>query len=332
MPIAILQITLVAFISFIFIKLLIKYPISLATPSKRGMHCNVMPSSGGIAILGTYICITLYPYLIHAHSLNINSPIIGLTLIALLGYLDDKFKLSKAFRFFSQAIISILVIVNSHQLNILEIIIWACFFIFLVNIYNFMDGIDGLATSQAIFVLTSFIILDNFYSFGVLILFIIPLLIFLFYNIKPSKVFLGNAGSYMLGMLIIILLFNSTYASDDIYILNHIAVALILLTIFIADSLYVLLARFIYKYKSSNNILLSLLHITTPHNTHCYQILAKKYNNHNKVNLLLMLYNILWCLPLSILCQTYIEYSIVFLLFSYIPYLFYCYNNNIGKE
>ena len=148
---------------------------------------------------------TLYPYLIHAHSLSINSPIISLTLIALLGYLDDKFKLSKAFRFFSQTVISTLLVINSYELNMFEIIFWISFLVFFVNIYNFMDGIDGLATSQAIFILVSFIILENFYSSGALILFIIPLIIFLFYNLNPSKIFLGNAGSYMLGMLIAIL-------------------------------------------------------------------------------------------------------------------------------
>ena len=332
MLIVILQITLVAFIAFILINLLIKYPISLATPSKRGMHSKVIPSSGGLAILGTYICVTLYPYLIHAHSLSIKSPIISLTLIALLGYLDDKFKLSKAFRFFSQTVISTLLVINSYELNMFEIIFWISFLVFFINIYNFMDGIDGLATSQAIFILVSFIILENFYSSGALILFIIPLIIFLFYNLNPSKIFLGNAGSYMLGMLIAILLFNSTYITNNINTFNHISVALILLTIFIADSLYVLLARFIYRFRSSNSVLSSLSYITTPHNTHCYQILAKKYTNHNKVNLFLMSYNIFWCLPLSIFCQFYMQYSIAFLLFSYVPYFVYCFYNNVGKE
>ena len=330
--IVILQITLVAFIAFILTNLLIKYPMSLATPSKRGMHSNVIPSSGGLAILGTYICVTLYPYLIHAHPLSISSPILSLTLIGVLGYLDDKFELSQVFRFFSQTVISTLLVINSYELNIFEIIFWISFLVFFINIFNFMDGIDGLATSQAIFILVSFTILENFYSFSALILFIIPLIIFLFYNIKPSKIFLGNSGSYMLGMLIAILLFNSTYISNDINIFNHILSALILLTIFIADSLYVLLARFFYRFRSSNNILLSLSYITTPHNTHCYQILAKKFNNHNKVNLFLMSYNIFWCLPLSIVCQFYIQYSIIFLLFSYVPYFVYCFNNNVGKE
>ena len=332
MLIVILQITLVAFIAFILTNLLIKYPMSLATPSKRGMHSKVIPSSGGLAILGTYICVTLYPYFIHAHPLSISSPILSLTLIGVLGYLDDKFELSQVFRFFSQTVISTLLVINSYELNIFEIIFWISFLVFFINIYNFMDGIDGLATSQAIFILVSFTILENFYSFSALILFIIPLIIFLFYNIKPSKIFLGNSGSYMLGMLIAILLFNSTYISNDINIFNHILSALILLTIFIADSLYVLLARFFYRFRSSNNILLSLSYITTPHNTHCYQILAKKFNNHNKVNLFLMSYNIFWCLPLSIVCQFYIQYSIIFLLFSYVPYFVYCFNNNVGKE
>ena len=195
-----------------------------------------------------------------------------------------------------------------------------------------MDGIDGLAVSQSIYILLCFSFFNNYYSINSLILYIIPIIIFLLYNVSPSKIFLGNAGSYMLGMLIVILLFNSTYTANDIDKFNHISVAMILLTIFIADSLYVLLARFFYKFTSSNNLFLSLSYITTPHNTHCYQMLAKKYNNHNKVTLFLMLYNILWCLPLSIFCQLYTQYSVAFILLSYIPYFIYCYSNNIGKE
>ena len=322
---------IISIISVIFIMLLIRYPVSISVPSSRGLHLDQKPSSGGLAIFGSYALISIYAFISHHHGITLSSPILSLFLITIIGFCDDKYELSKIFRFVAQGIISCLTIL-SFDLALTEIITWMIFFIFFINIYNFMDGIDGLAVSQAIFILLCFSFFNNYYSINSLILYIIPIIIFLLYNVSPSKIFLGNAGSYMLGMLIVILLFNSTYTANDIDKFNHISVAMILLTIFIADSLYVLLARFFYKFTSSNNLFLSLSYITTPHNTHCYQMLAKKYNNHNKVTLYLMLYNILWCLPLSILCQSYTQYSVAFILLSYIPYFIYCYSNNIGKE
>ena len=330
--IILIQIISLVFISIILINLLIKFPISIAFPSKRGMHNTSIPSSGGLAILGSYVCVTSYAYLIHDHSLSMSSPIFSLILISLLGYADDKFKLSKFFRFISQAIISLIVLLSMSQLVIFELIIWLIFFLFFINIYNFMDGINGLATNQGIFVLISFIILENFYTLGSLILFIIPLTVFLFFNLSPSKIFLGNAGSYMLGLFISILFFKSTYSSNDIVIFDHIISALIILTIFIADSLYTLLARFLYKFQLSHRLIESCYYITTPHSVHNYQIITKKYKSHNKVNLFLMAYNYFWCLPLAFLCSLYSEYSLVMLIISYLPYLIYCYKNDTGKE
>ena len=174
--------------------------------------------------------------------------------------------------------------------------------------------------------------LNNFYPIGSVIVFIIPLIIFLFYNISPSKIFLGNAGSYLIGMLIAILIFKSTLLFNNTNNINYIFSIAILLTVFIGDASYTLISRFFYKLKISKNILVSLKHITTPHNLHNYQILAKKYQNHNKINLYLMLYNIFWCFPLALLNQKFSDLSLFFILLSYIPYIIFCNINNAGKE
>ena len=274
---SIMLIMMATIIAFVFIKTFIKYPLSISEPSERGMHDKSTPSSGGLAILGSYIIITLYSYLSHGHSLTLSSPIISLTLISIIGYADDKLKLTKAFRFLLQAIISLFVILSSSDLSLIISLLWLVFFLYLINIYNFMDGIDGLATSQAIFILFSFSMLNNFYPIESIVLFIIPLVIFLFYNISPSRIFLGNAGSYLIGMLIAILIFKSTLLLNNGNNMNHIFSIIILLTVFIGDASYTLLSRLFCKFKISKNILASLKHVTTPHNLHNYQILVKKH-------------------------------------------------------
>ena len=327
-----LLLIIMGIISIAIINMLIRYPLSHSIPTERGMHSNPIASSGGVAILLSYLFITIYAYITHDHNLTLASPIISLSIITFIGYIDDRYKLSKIFRFLSQLFISLMIVISSNDLTIFEIIIWTAFFLFFINIYNFMDGIDGLATSQSIFILLCISVLGNYYSISSLSLFIIPLVVFLFYNLSPSKIFLGNAGSYMLGMLISILIYNDVNYSSNIVSLNHIITIVIVLTVFIADSSYTLVSRFLYKYFDTKSISISLRHITTAHNVHNYQLMAKKYNDHNKVTLYLMLYNILWCFPLAYISQILSNFSLVFIIFSYMPYLIYCYNNNTGKD
>ena len=323
------------FMSFLVTLLLlflsIKYPLTLSKPTKRGLHNQSKPSSGGMAILGAYISISLFAYFSHHNIISISSPIVLLSLISILGLLDDKYQLSKTLRFIAQGVISLLII-TSVELSILESIIWTFFFLFFINIYNFMDGIDGLAISQAIYISIAFMILDNFYSLNELLLFTIPLIVFLFFNISPSKIFLGNSGSYLLGMFLLILIFNSFGKNETFYMQNHAITIFILFTVFFTDSVYTIIMRFLNKIRETMNIKESLIYITNPHRSHNYQQLAKQFNNHNKVNFLLMAYNFLWCLPLAYLNQIYLDFSFLFILLSYLPYTYICYFNKSGTE
>ena len=322
---------IISIISVIFIMLLIRYPVSISVPSSRGLHLDQKPSSGGLAIFGAYLLISIYAFIIHHHGVTLSSPILSLFLITIIGFCDDKYELSKIFRFVAQGIISCLTIL-SFDLALTEIIIWMIFFIFFINIYNFMDGIDGLAASQAIFILLCFSFFNNFYSINSLILYIIPIIIFLLYNVSPSKIFLGNTGSYLLGLLIAILIFNSSMRLSDIGFINHLMITAIILTVFIADTVYVLVVRLIRNIKISHNIFSALEYITTPHKSHFYQILAKKYTSHNKSTLFIMLYNVFWCLPILVFSYKYIEHVVFFVILSYLPYFILCYKNSVGKE
>jgi len=319
------------FVTLALLFLSIKFPIALSNPTRRGLHDQGKPSSGGVALLGAYISLSILAYFGHHNVISISSPIVPLSLISVLGLLDDKYQLSKMIRFIAQGVISLLII-TSVDMSILELIIWTFFFLFFINIYNFMDGIDGIATSQAIYIFIAFMILENFYSFNELILFMIPLIVFLFFNISPSKIFLGNSGSYLLGMLLLILIFKSFENQGVLHTKNHANTVLILFTVFFTDSIYTMIIRFLNRIKKTMNIRESLIHITNPHRSHNYQQLTKKYNNHNKVNILIMSYNFLWCLPLAYLNQNFVDYALLFVLLSYLPYIYICKINKSGLE
>ena len=66
-----------------------------------------------------------------------------------------------------------------------------------------MDGIDSLASLQSIFFISSIALIFGFFPEV-----IIPIIAFLFFNITPAKIFLGNSGSYLLGTLLASYLFN----------------------------------------------------------------------------------------------------------------------------
>ena len=295
---------------------LIKKPLTVSIPNNRSLHNKHVPSSGGIAILfGLLIFIGEFS----------NNIMYALSFAAIIGFLDDKYSLSKMIRFLSQFIIALL-IVSAHFEYSFITIFWIIFIIYFINMYNFMDGIDSLASLQSIFFISSLALL-----YGFIPSVIIPIIAFLFFNTSPAKIFLGNSGSYLLGALLSSYIFNMGY---DFLFINELLIYLILLTIFFADATYTLARRFLYKYIQQNSTFLEAMHyVTEAHCTHNYQILAKKYNSHVEVVLMLMTYNIFWCFPLAYLVfdgNQDIGTSIIFFFLSYIPYVFWCYKNDSG--
>ena len=137
--------------------LFVRFPISIAHPTSRGLHHNPTASSGGIAILIGYVAITISAMILHGHNLTTNSMILPMVLASLLGFFDDKASLSKITRFVIQTILAIWIIYINPVLPSYIKIFWLLLVIYFINIYNFMDGINGLATSQAIFTLISYL-------------------------------------------------------------------------------------------------------------------------------------------------------------------------------
>ncbi len=301
--------------------LLIKYPISISVPTTRGLHSKDIASSGGIAILLGLLIIPI--------SLPVNF-IYALILAAILGFFDDKYSLSIKIRLFGQALIGVLIVTSAPIYSNIYFLFWILFIIYFINIYNFMDGIDMLATSQGIFFLLAIGFIFNSYS-----PIFVPLLAFLIFNIHPSKIFLGNSGSYLIGTLLACYVFIIGF---DFSSIPMIATCLILLTIFIVDSTYVLIKRFYNKIvKDQVSFFESIKHVVTnPHCSHNYQILTKRFANHSKVTMMLMLYNIFWCLPIAYVCFNLgssidIVWILLLLLLSYFPYAFYCHINRTGE-
>mgnify|MGYP001418254302 FL=1 len=121
----------------------------------------------------------------------------------------------------------------------------------------------------------------------------------------------------------------------------NILTSLILVTACVVDTAYVIIRRFYDKLISIYNVNQSIIialsgsikHVfTMPHRTHNYQKLAIKHQNHTKAVLIIMIFNILWCLPLAILSTMQDSFSVLYVFVSYTPYILWCYKNQTGVE
>ena len=157
----------------------------------------------------------------------------------------------------------------------------------MLNLYNFMDGIDGLASVEAICVCLSACLLYWLGGFNNLI--ITPLLLaasvagFLFWNFPPARIFMGDAGSGFLGIILGLLSLQATWVSPKL-----LWVWLILLGVFIVDATVTLLRRLLRGDK-----------VYEAHRSHAYQFASRQYGRHLPVTLAVAAINLLWLLPVA---------------------------------
>tara|TARA_B100000886_G_scaffold338411_1_gene301177 strand:+ start:7177 stop:8142 length:966 start_codon:yes stop_codon:yes gene_type:complete len=234
-------------------------------PNSRSSHLNPTPTSGGIIF-------ALLTTLISLGSGNLTT-LISFP-ISVLGLIDDLKNVKPAFRYLSQLItIIILLIIYSSSDSFLGFLIKSYLFIIpivvfflsgIINFINFMDGIDGLVGGCMMVILIYFSI-----NFNISYWPLIPtLLAFLIFNWSPSKIFMGDSGSLFLGSIYISALLQAPNA------LFFIKLLLLGSPLFI-DSIICIVKRFLLKQN-----------IFSPHKSHLYQRLVSAGFTHSVVSIL----------------------------------------------
>ena len=200
--------------------------------NSRSSHSTLATKTGGIALFTTLFFITLYFYFTSNEIFDF-SLLIPLALIFIIGVYDDFYDANFKLKFFIQIIIAKLLIDNGFIINnyyglfglyeipyLISQFTTVFVFVILVNAFNFIDGIDGLAVSFAIFSILGFEYLNESSQLTLLNTICIGGLIPLYYfNFKKeNKIFLGDAVSLFLGSLIAINLFH--YLDIDQRVLN----------------------------------------------------------------------------------------------------------------
>jgi Fuc2NAc and GlcNAc transferase len=189
-----------------------------------------------------------------------------------------------------------------------------------VNIFNFMDGVDGFAGSQAfIMMFASSVLLafsDEMQWSVPLILMCAPVLGFLAWNWPPAKIFMGDAGSSFMGVFIATLgLLLATDTSVNLWCW------LIMMGWFIVDSGWSLVVRIMHGNDWHRS-----------HRMHAYQILARRWENHFYVTLTLWLVNWLWLFPLAYLAMNNERWGVPLIAIAYTPLCFACWRLKAGES
>lgn len=275
-------ITFQIIVTLIFVKISIKFNL-VDFPSNRKTHDAPTPYTGGIIIATTFL------FMIFITNFNIKFLNLLLSysfLIALSGYIDDRYKVNPGTKIILQ-ILPIILLINS-ELYLVDLgdyyyfgkIILGSFdkvftllcCLFIINASNYCDGIDSLLSIITSIILIVFaIILYNLKILGhanYLILISTTLIVHSIFNfgiIKGYKIFLGDSGSNLLGFII-------SFITINLYLTENIHPALLIwpLTYLVFEFLSVNFIRIINKkalFKAGND--------------HFHYLLKKKFKINN---------------------------------------------------
>jgi len=219
----------------------------LEEPNERSMHSRPVPAGAGIGIVAT--ALLLWPWW-HTRTDPFHLALLaGCAGLGLLSLVDDHWRLSPALRFGAQAAVvaaCLLALPTAERLVpilplILERTLLALAWLWFINLFNFMDGIDGLAGSEAVAVAIGYLAVvafagldDPFWRLALVIA--ASAGGYLFWNWHPAMVFMGDAGSIPLGFLLGWLMLDLALAGEW-------AAGLILPLYFVADATLTLVQR-----------------------------------------------------------------------------------------
>lgn len=304
-------------------------------PNERSSHKTPTPRGGGIAFVATSLVGFLL--LLLNNALN-ESELFALccaaVIVAIAGHLDDRQKISGAtVRLVLHAISAIILIVGVGipseltlfdrivNTGIVGSILGVIYLVWLLNLFNFMDGTDGIAASEAIFVvlagafLNYHVLADANHSAAAVIL-AASTFGFILYNWSPAKIFMGDVGSGYLGIVIGGLSLIAANQDPDL-----LWVWIILLAVFVSDATVTLIRRLLRKQKP---------HVA--HRSHAYQHLAIRFNSHAKVALGVLAVNIVWLLPIAFFVADKQLAGTTGVIIAYVPLLIAALAFGAGKD
>ena len=274
----------------------------LDIPNERSSHSNATPRGGGVAIvLAVTVALAILAIVGVVRSDFLLALEIGGLAVATVGFIDDRGKVSPGIRLVVHLAAAaaamlwlgglppLLVAGYTLQSGWIGLLLGVLGIVWTLNLCNFMDGIDGIAASEAAFVAfagawlssrggTDPQVVAAAWVFGA------ACVGFLLWNWPPARIFMGDVGSGYLGYLIGVLALAATRGNPA-----ALWVWLILGGVFFVDATVTLARR-----------LLRGERVYEAHRSHAYQWLARRWGSHKSVTNTVVAVNFLWLLPCAV--------------------------------
>ena len=256
------------------------------TPNERSSHKKPVPKGGGIVVIGAVIIAMVVIF--YSHGETYLPLIIATLILAVISWIDDLKELPARLRLTAQFITVTFVLLMMppsepyfHRIipNWLELVAVAFIWVWFINIFNFMDGIDGITAVETISIGTGlfFIIfisgeLSEIALSGLVLA--ASALGFIWWNWSPSQLFLGDVGSIPLGFIIGWLLLQ--ILPTPLW-----PISIIIPLYYLSDATITLLIRCLNRER-----------FWLPHRKHFYQLATSRGLSHAHVSSTILILNI----------------------------------------
>lgn len=270
-------------------------------PNARSSHSVPTPRGGGVAIVLAFLLCLVFMASLRLQPLAQLVAMFGSgVLIAVIGFMDDHGHIAARWRLLGHFVAAAWVMFwmgGLPSLTVFGFIIelgWfgnalaTIYLVWMLNLYNFMDGIDGLASLEAICACIGLSI--SYYVTGQETMMWAPVMLtmtvagFLYWNFPPARIFMGDAGSGFLGIILGALSVQAAWVGSEFFF-----AWLIMLGVFIVDATFTLIRRLVRGDK-----------VYEAHRSHGYQYASRQFGKHLPVTIAVTLINLMWLLPISL--------------------------------
>lgn len=323
-------------LSFLMTVALRRYAISqslMDIPNARSSHSIPTPRGGGVAIVVAFLCSLPVAYSLDLVSLELLVGSLGAGgLVAVIGFLDDHGHIAARWRllghftaaawglYWLQSGPQLALFGTTYDLGVVGYGLAALYLVWMLNLYNFMDGIDGLASLEAISACAGMCLIYTFMGKSDLIwgpaLLALAVAGFLFWNFPPARIFMGDAGSGFLGIQLALLSLHAM-TFEPVLLWAWI----IMLGSFIVDATFTLIRRLMRGDK-----------VYEAHRSHAYQYASRQLGQHRPVTLAVTALNIFWLLPIAAAVVLAGLDAIVGVLIAYAPLLLLAIKYKAGEK
>ena len=300
-------------------------------PNHRSSHHVPTPRGGGVAFIIAFLIAIPWVGYLGFVVWPVGVALIGAGLfVAALGFFDDHQHIPAYVRIVGHLGASMFAVYYLGGMPSMSFLGWivpagfvlnslaVIYLVWLLNLYNFMDGIDGIACVEALSVCFGGVFLywlnGDYAMVGLPLALAAAVTGFFWWNFPPARIFMGDAGSGFLGLVLGILSIQAAGLKPQFF-----WGWLILLGVFIVDATVTLLRR-----------LFQGLKIYEAHHDHAYQHAARRADSHFWVGFSVLMINIFWLLPMAILVGRLSVSGSTGLIIAYLPLIFLAFKFRAG--